>query len=182
MEPPQNPAGPYVSTDVIRPERRHELIGIVAAVPTALAAAVAGLGAAELDTKYRNWTVRQIVHHLADSHANAYIRCRLALTEHQPTIKPYDEGRWADLPDAKASDVAPSLVLLTGLHARWVGLFEGLDEAQFARTFFHPESRQVVPLAEALSQYAWHGQHHTAQIVWLREQRGWPLGEGRRER
>ena len=175
MEPPQHPAGPYATTAVIGPERRRELIEIIAAAPGALAAAVAGLGAAELDAKYRNWTVRQIVHHLADSHTNAYIRCRLALTEEQPTIKPYDEGRWAELPDAKTGALAPSLALLTGLHARWAELLASLDDGQFARAFFHPESRQVVPLAEALSLYAWHAGHHTAQIVWLREQRGWPL-------
>ena len=171
--PPQDPAGPYLPLDVIDPELRRDLIAVVAAAPAALAGAVAGLGVTEYDTRYRKWTVRQIIHHLADSHINAYTRYRLALTEDRPTIKPYDESRWAELSDARDGDVAPSMALLDGLHARWAELLRGMTDEDFARSFFHPELQRVVRLDEALSLYAWHGRHHTAQIDWLRAQHGW---------
>jgi uncharacterized damage-inducible protein DinB len=155
------------------PERRNELIAVIANAPAALREAVAGLSEEQLDTKYRNWTIRQIVNHLADSHVNSYVRFKLALTEEQPTIKPYDEGRWAALPDSVRGDIRTPLAFFEGLHARWVHLLRAMKPEQFARSFFHPESGKLVTLSEALCSYAWHCRHHTAQITWLRKQRGW---------
>ncbi len=173
MEAPQNPAGAFVPDESYDPQRRTEWIAMVEAAPTAVRAAVAGLSDDQLDTRYRNWTIRQIVHHLADSHVNSYVRFKWALTEDRPTIKPYDDGRWAALADAHTGDVQAPLALLEGLHARWVQLLRSMTEEQFGRTFFHPETGQTVSLDAALCYDAWHCRHHTAQIHWLREQRGW---------
>ncbi len=173
MEAPQNPAGAFVPEEGYGPERRGELIAVLSAAPGKLREAVAGLTEGQLDTRYRNWTVRQIVHHLADSHVNSYVRFKLALTEDRPTIKPYDEGRWAALEDARTGDVRAPLALLEALHARWVQLMRSMTAEQFARTFFHPESGQTVSLSAALASYAWHCRHHTGQITWLRQQHGW---------
>jgi hypothetical protein len=173
MEPPQNPAGPFVPEENYGPQRRDELIALIGNAPTALLQAVAGLSDHQLDTRYRNWTIRQIVHHLADSHVNSYIRFKWALTEELPTIKAYDEGRWAALDDSRTGDVGAPLALLEGLHACWVQLLRSLTDTQFARSFLHPETGQAVSLSTALGYYAWHGRHHTAQITWLRAQRGW---------
>jgi hypothetical protein len=173
MEAPQNPAGAFVPEENYGPRRRDELIAVLEAAPGALRDAVAGLSDDQLDTRYRNWTIRQIVHHLADSHVNSYVRFKWALTEERPTIKPYDDGRWAALEDSRAGDVGAPLALLAGLHARWVQLLRAMTEGQFARSFFHPETGQTVGLSAALCYYAWHGRHHTAQVRWLREQRGW---------
>jgi uncharacterized damage-inducible protein DinB len=169
---PQWPAGPFVPEGALGPARRAEMISVVAAAPAALRAAVAGLSGAQLGTKFRNWTVRQIVHHLADSHANCYVRFKLALTEDVPTIKPYDESRWAALPDS-AGDADVALALLDAVHARWLLLMSTMTDADFARTFFHPESGATVRLDEALAQYAWHGRHHAAQVAWVRARHGW---------
>jgi hypothetical protein len=126
---------------------------------------VAGLTREQIDTPYRpgGWTARQVAHHVPDSHMNAFIRFKLALTEDQPTIKPYDEARWAKLPDA-ALPIEPSLDLLEALHLRWVGLLEAMTEREFHRTFAHPESG-VWRLDQYLAQYAWHGRHHVAHIM-----------------
>jgi len=152
---------------------REELIAVIAAAPAALRKAVAGLTESQLDTRYRNWTVRQIVHHLADSHVNSYIRFKWTLTEERPTIKAYDEGRWAALEDSRRGDVSAPLALLEGLHARWVQLLRSMAAEQLARSFVHPESGDVVTLHAALCYYAWHCRHHTGQIQWLRQQHGW---------
>jgi hypothetical protein len=173
MEAPQNPAGAFVPEENYGPQRRAEFLTLIETTPTALRDAVAGLSEDQLDTRYRNWTIRQIVHHLADSHVNSYIRCKWALTEEVPTIKAYDEGRWAALEDSRKGDVRAPLALLEGLHARWVQLLRSLTEKQFARSFLHPETGRTVSLSAALCYYAWHCRHHTAQIRWLREQRGW---------
>jgi hypothetical protein len=173
MEPPQYPAGPEVPEEDPTPERRAELIVEIERAPALLRQAVAGLTDARLDTPYKNWTIRQIVHHVADSHANAYVRFKLALTEDVPTVKPYDEGRWADLDDARHGDVAEALALLDGLHACWVRVLRSITDGQFARTYFHPEGGRTVALSAALGSYAWHGRHHTAQVLWLRQARGW---------
>lgn len=175
MEAPQNPAGAFAPEENYGPRRQAELIAVIEAAPTALRTAVAALSEEQLDTRYRNWTIRQIVHHVADSHVNSYVRFKLALTEDRPTIKPYDEGCWAALADARTGDVRASLALLEGLHARWVQLLRSMTEEQFGRTFFHPETGQTVSLSAALCYYAWHCRHHTAQINWLREQRGWKM-------
>jgi DinB superfamily len=142
-------------------------------LPERLRAAVDGLSDSQLDTPYRDggWTVRQVVHHFADSHANSYVRFKLALTEDCPTIKPYDEGAWASLPDSKQA-IEPSLVLITGLHQRFVGLLESMTEEDFQRGFNHPE-RGPITLATNLAIYDWHSRHHTAHITSLRARKGW---------
>jgi hypothetical protein len=161
-----------------RPERlteqqRRDFIAAIAQAPANLRAAVAGLNDAQLDTPYRpgGWTVRQVAHHLPDSHMNAYIRFKLALTENEPTIKPYEEARWAELADAKAP-IEPSLALLEHLHRRWVPLLESLTPADWARNFNHPESG-LNSLDKSLAIYSWHGRHHVAHITALRERKGW---------
>jgi uncharacterized damage-inducible protein DinB len=173
MEAPQNPAGAFVLEANYDQQRREEFITIIQTAPAALRKAVAGLSKEQLDTRYRNWTLRQIVHHMADSHVNSYIRFKWALTEERPTIKAYDEGRWAALEDSHTGDVEAPLALLEGLHARWVQLLRSMSSEQFARSFVHPETGATVSLAEALPYYAWHCRHHTGQILWLREQQGW---------
>jgi uncharacterized damage-inducible protein DinB len=173
MEPPQNPAGPFTPEEISDPRRLADFIAGIEAAPALLREAVAGLSGEQLDTRYRNWTIRQIVHHLADSHVNSYVRFKWALTEDTPTIKPYDEGRWAALDDSRDGDVGPALALLEGLHRRWVQLLRSMTAEQFARRFFHPETGQQVSLSAALCYYAWHCRHHTGQITWLRQTKGW---------
>ncbi len=155
------------------PAVRAEQIETLRRLPEHLRKAVAGLNDAQLDTPYRDggWTVRQVVHHFVDSHANSYIRFKLALTEDSPTIKPYDEAAWARLPDSSAP-IEPSLIFLDGLHQRLVALLEAMSEADFQRTFTHPE-RGRVTLSNNLAIYAWHSRHHTAHIVNLRARKGW---------
>ena len=174
MTSPRYPIGPFVlPADVTRADR-DGYIAVLEAAPDKLRAAVAGLGDAQLDTPYRDggWTPRQVVHHLPDSHLNSYIRCKWALTEDAPTIKAYLEDRWAELPDTRETPVAVSLDLLSAPHRRWTTLLRAMTEADFARTFVHPENG-VQTLAESLACYAWHGEHHTAQITQLRERQGW---------
>ncbi|MDB5305816.1 MAG: yfiT 2 [Gemmataceae bacterium] len=173
MEAPQNPAGAFAPEEHYGPQRRDEFVAVIETAPTTLSTAVAGLSEDQLDTRYRNWTVRQIVHHMADSHANAYIRFKWTLTEEQPTIKPYDETRWAALEDSLTGDVRAPLAMLQGLHARWVKLMRAMTADQFTRSYFHPETGQTVSLSAALCQYAWHCRHHMAQILWVREQNSW---------
>jgi hypothetical protein len=146
----------------------------IAAAPEQLRAAVAGLSAKQLDTPYRpgGWTVRQVAHHLPDSHLNSYVRFRLALTEPEPTILPYDEARWAELSDARTAPVEVSLALLESLHARWTLLLRSLEPADWARRFRHPEIG-LVTLERNAALYAWHGRHHIAQISSLRRRMGW---------
>jgi uncharacterized damage-inducible protein DinB len=148
----------------------------IAAAPGWLRDAVRGLDDAQLDTPYRpdGWTVRQVVHHVPDSHVNSFVRFKLALTEDAPTIKPYDEKRWAALPDGRSGLVAESLALLDALHVRWVYLLRAMTPADFARTVVHPD-RPGAPMTldVMLALYAWHGRHHVAHIVALREREGW---------
>jgi hypothetical protein len=143
-------------------------------LPERLKAAVDGLNDPKLDTPYRDggWTVRQLVHHVADSHANAYVRMKLALTEEWPTIKPYDEAAWADLSDARWLPVGISLDMITALHARWVSLLESLSDADFQKGYEHPESGRQ-NLAQVLALYDWHSRHHTAHITSVRVRMGW---------
>jgi hypothetical protein len=161
MTAPQYPAGPYVPDERYSEERRQELITSIEQAPAVLRAAVADLTEEQLDTRYRNWTIRQIVHHLADSHVNAYVRFKLALTEDRPTIKPYDEGRCVALEDSRAGGIDAPLALLEGLHWSWVQLLRCMTPEQFTRSYFHPEMGEEVSLFRALSSYAWHGRHHT---------------------
>jgi len=148
-------------------------IGTLRQLPERLRAATDGLNDAQLDTPYREggWTVRQVVHHVPDSHANCYIRFKLALTEDWPTIKPYDEAAWAELSDSRGPIDSP-LLLLEGLHGSWVALLESMSEEDFQKGFNHPE-RGRQNLATALAMYAWHSRHHTAHITSLRARQGW---------
>ena len=167
------PIGKFDRVGSLTPDQRREHIEAIAAAPARLAAAVSGLKPEQLDTPYRpgGWTVRQVAHHVPDSHMNAYIRFKLALTEDEPTIKPYLEDRWAELGDAKAP-IEPSLALLENLHKRWVLLLRSLTPADFARKLRHPELG-VVTLDQTLAIYGWHGRHHVAHITSLRERNGW---------
>ncbi len=169
------PIGRPEMVEELTPERRAELIRELEEAPGRLRAAVAGLADAQLDTPYRGggWTVRQVVHHVPDSHLNSYMRFRLALTEQEPTIKPYSEKAWSELSDARSLPVEASLRLLEGLHQRWVGLLRGMTPADFARGFVHPEHGRRMSLDQALQIYAWHGKHHTAHVTRLRERNGW---------
>jgi hypothetical protein len=166
-EPPQFPAGPFVAPASHDHAARTAWIDEIEQTPAHLRHAVAGLADADLDAYYRNWTIRQIVHHLADSHLHSYARFKLALTEERPTIKPYDERSWSGLADAREIGIEASLHILGGLHARWTYLLRTLPAEAFDRAFYHPESRDVVPLWKALAYYGWHGRHHTAQIRWV---------------
>ena len=167
-------SGKFVWSGPASAEDRAHLVAEIAAAPAALRGAVAGLSDAQLETAYRpgGWTVRQVVHHVPDSHLNAYVRFKLAVTEDTPTIKPYDETAWADLPDVRSVPIQTSLDLLARLHERWVAFLCALSESDWRRTFQHPELG-VVPLEKNLALYAWHGRHHVAHVTSLRERMGW---------
>lgn len=170
----QYPVGKFRRPEKLNEEQRRAYIGTIAETPARLRAAVAGLTAAQLDTPYRpgGWTVRQVVHHMPDNHMNSYVRFRLALTENEPAIKPYDEALWAELADAKTAPIEPSLALLENLHQRWVALLRSLSSADWTRTFRHPEIGTMT-LEQNLALYDWHGRHHVAHITALREREGW---------
>lgn len=174
MTDPRYPIGPF-KFEGNTSETVHQLwIEQIAAAPALLRKAAAGLSEQQLDTPYREggWTVRQVVHHVPDSHLNAYTRFKLALTEEEPTIKPYNEKLWAELMDTKKTSIEVSLNLLDSLHVRWVTLLKSLKPEDFSRTFRHPESG-IGSLERLLALYAWHGRHHTAHITTLRERMGW---------
>lgn len=170
---PRYPIGKLERQTVLSPEERRVAIEQIAQTPGMLSAAVAGLTPEQLDTPYRDggWTVRQLVHHVADSHMNAFIRFKLALTEQEPTIKPYDEKLWAELADSDAP-VEVSLALLAALHQRWVPLLRGMKPEDFARTLRHPEMGTLT-LDGTLGIYSWHGRHHLAHATSLRARKGW---------
>jgi hypothetical protein len=155
-------------------EERRAFVDQIAAVPARMREAVAGLTETQLDTAYREggWTVRQVVHHVPDSHMNAYTRVKLALTENEPTIRPYDEAAWAKLNDVRDTPIAVSLTLLEALHDRWVRILRALSADDFSRTLFHPD-HGVMTLDSLVAMYAWHGRHHVAHITSLRERSGW---------
>jgi hypothetical protein len=168
------PIGPFTAVTPSTPEVRRAAIDDIAALPSRMRAAVAGLNDQQLDTRYRpdGWTVRQLVHHVADSHMNGFIRLKLALTEDAPTIKPYDETMWADLPDTRLP-IEVSLAILENLHVRWDTVYRGLSPQQFQKTFYHPELQQNLTLDEHAQLYGWHSKHHVAHIVMLRQREGW---------
>ena len=157
---------PQVPTAPLSVAERTELIQQITDLPAQLAAAARAVGGEALQLPYRpgGWTGRQVVHHVADSHLNAYCRFRLALTEENPTICPYEEAAWAELPDVAATPITVSLTLLEALHTRWVNLLHHLDEAQWQRTFYHPGTQRTPTLEQTLALYAWHGQHHVAHL------------------
>jgi DinB superfamily len=168
------PIGHFHRPASLTAEERAAAIATIAEHPGQMRAAVAGLGDEQLDTPYRpgGWTVRQLVHHVPESHLNAYCRLKLALTEDEPTIRPYDEALWAKLSDATSAPVDVSLALLDALHRRWVLVLDGLQPSDWERWLRHPESgRQTVEQLTAL--YAWHGRHHVAHVTELRRRQGW---------
>lgn len=192
MKDPRYPIGPAPVLNSLSDQERTEFIQQISELPIKLKEAVSGLTDQQLDTPYREggWTVRQVVHHVADSHINAYVRLKLVLTEDQPTIKPYAEALWAELPDS-CLEITSSLSLLEGLHIRWVHLFQQLSAEQWKLAYLHPELQVAddqqgdwakafqadeagrVSLEGVLVTYAWHGRHHTAHITELREEKGW---------
>ncbi len=155
-------------------KRRAHYTEVLAGLPSDMRAAVRGLSPAQLDTPYRpeGWTVRQVVHHVPESHMNAYVRFKLALTEDNPTVKPYDEAAWARLPDVAATPIEVSLQLTAALHSRWVDVLRLMQPSDFARTLCHPE-RGKLTLDQMLAMYSWHSAHHIAHITSLRKRMGW---------
>ena len=168
------PIGKFQYDGPLTEEQRQKLIGEIAEVPSKLRAAVNGLSPAQLDTPYRpgGWTVRQVTHHVPDSHMNAYVRFKLALTENEPTIRPYEQQLWAELDDTKTTPIEVSLALLDSLHDRWVRLLRSIQPEQWKRTFRHPELG-VLTVERNLGLYAWHGKHHVAHVTELRRRNNW---------
>jgi hypothetical protein len=173
MSDPRYPIGKFEYQGTPTTEQRLELISNIEQTPARLRAAVSGLSDSQLNTPYRDggWTLRQLAHHVPDSHMNAYIRFKLALTEDEPTIKPYQEARWAELRDSQAAPEI-SLVLLDCIHKRWVMVLRAMNETDWKRTFRHPELGTMT-LEKTLDLYSWHGRHHVAHVTTLREKLGW---------
>jgi DinB superfamily len=174
MSDPRYPIGKFTFDGPPDEAQRKKLIDNIEQTPAALRAAIKNLSPEQIETPYRDggWTVRQVVHHVPESHMNAYIRFKLALTEDEPAIKPYMEDRWADTPDVPSTPLEVSLALLEPLHDRWVRLLRNLKPADWKRTFRHPEMG-IVPLERNLALYSWHGKHHVAHITELRKRMGW---------
>ena len=171
---PRYPAGKFENPKEVTPAARKAAIEEIASAPTKVRAAVHGLNDSQLDTPYREggWTVRQVVHHVPDSHLNAFVRLKLALTEEKPTIKPYNEAAWAELADSKSTPIEASQTLLDSVHIRFVELWRSLKPEHFARILVHPEQGERT-VDWLLFLYEWHGKHHTAHITELRKQKGW---------
>ena len=174
MNDPRYPIGKFNRKEELSPAERRTMIDDISAVPIQMRDAVNGLTPAQLDTPYREggWTLRQVVHHVPDSHLNAYIRFKLALTEDTPTIKAYDETKWAELSDTHDTPVKTSLMMLDALHDRWVRLLRSMKPDDFERKLNHPENGMMT-LDAVLGLYAWHGRHHTAHITSTRQRNGW---------
>ncbi|GAK49247.1 metal-dependent hydrolase [Candidatus Moduliflexus flocculans] len=168
------PIGRFQKVETLTISERHACIADIEQTPANLRAAVADLTPEQIDTPYRpeGWTVRQVAHHLPDSHLNAYIRFKLALTEDEPLIKTYAEERWAELADTRQTPIEISLTLMDALHTRWTILLNALSDDEWRRTFRHPDLG-VMRLEQSLALYAWHGKHHVAHIRSLRERMGW---------
>jgi uncharacterized damage-inducible protein DinB len=174
MTDPRFPIGKFHYDGPSSEDQKQTFLDDIARTPANLRAAVKGLTETQLDTPYREggWTVRQVVHHVPDSHMNSYMRFKLALTEDEPTIKPYAEDRWAELADSQDTPIEVSLTMLDSLHDRWVRLLRSLRPEDWKRTFRHPELGAMT-LEKTLALYAWHGKHHVAHVTELRRQRGW---------
>lgn len=166
---------PSVNKGIYNEKDKESYILDIRMCPSMLEHAILNLDEHQLNTPYRpdGWTIKQVIHHVADSHMNAYCRFRFALTEHNPSIKGYDEAAWAELPDAKTMPVNISLTLLHALHQRWCNLMESMTEADWNRTFYHSGYQKTMVLYTTAATYAWHGKHHTAHITKLRERMGW---------
>lgn len=176
LEALKYPTGKFArGTKAETPERITACLTALEAFPRNLRAEVEHLSEEQLDTPYRpeGWTVRQLVHHIADSHMNALIRFKWALSEDKPTIKPYKQDLWAEHVDARMMPIEHSLSIITGVHARWVAVLRGMSNADFQRTFFHPEQQREQPLSEVLEMYVWHSGHHLAHITRLKTRSGW---------
>ncbi|HZR56930.1 MAG TPA: putative metal-dependent hydrolase [Terriglobales bacterium] len=174
MSDPRFPIGKFHYEGPPNEEQRRKFIDDIEKAPAAFHAAVRGLSAEQIDTPYREggWTVRQVVHHIPESHMNAYIRFKLALTEDEPTVKTYMEDRWAELPDTKSTPIEISLALLDSLHERFARMLRVIKPEEWKRSFRHPELG-LMPLEKNLALYAWHGKHHVAHITELRKKSGW---------
>lgn len=174
MSDPRYPIGKFSYANPPTEAERDQFIQNIADTPAALRAAVQDLSDQQIETPYRDggWTVRQVVHHVPESHMNAYIRFKLALTEDEPTIKPYMEDRWARLEDVQSTPIEVSLALLENLHARWVRVLHAIKPDEWKRTFRHPELG-TIPLEKNVALYSWHGRHHVAHITELRKRMGW---------
>ncbi|NNE68381.1 MAG: putative metal-dependent hydrolase [Pyrinomonadaceae bacterium] len=170
---PRFPIGDFDLDVALRAKKREEMIETIRDLPSAIESAVEGLSEAQLDEPYRDggWTIRQVVHHVADSHINSFSRFKLALTEDLPTIRAYFEDKWAELPDSKGS-VGNSLDIIRGVHARWAEMLSSMDESDFSRRLNHPETGEW-DLKGMLALYDWHSRHHTAHITSLRKRKGW---------
>lgn len=175
IEKQKYPIGKYNAIESFDSNLIHNFISSIEYFPSNLRTAVEPLNDTQLDTPYRvgGWTIRQVIHHCADSHMNSFIRFKLALTEDNPTIKPYDENLWAELSDAKTLPISSSLQILDGLHLRWTILLKSMTEDDFKRTFYHPINKTADNLFVTLSKYAWHSDHHLAQIKYLIERMNW---------
>jgi hypothetical protein len=174
MSDPRYPIGKFSYAGPLTSDEKRQCLAHIEQTPTELRAALDGLSAQQLDTPYRDggWTLRQLAHHVPDSHMNAYIRCKLALTEDDPTIKPYMENLWAELPEARNAPIEMSLALLDSLHWRWMLTLRELTDAEWKRTFRHPELGSM-SLEKTLALYSWHGRHHVAHVTSLREKMRW---------
>ncbi len=168
------PIGPFKFDGQPSQPQIKQFISDIERSPLELRAALGGLSEKQLETPYRpgGWTLRQVAHHVPESHMNAYVRMKLALTEQNPTIKPYDEARWAEMPDVRGTPIVTSLALLEALHQRWVTLLKALGPEELARTFNHPESGAWT-VGKYVALYSWHGKHHVAHITGLRQRMGW---------
>jgi hypothetical protein len=171
------PIGKFSMPETSTAEQRQTWINEIAETPAAMRAAIVGLTAEQLEAPYRpgGWTVRQVIHHVPESHMNAYLRFKWALTEDTPTIKPYNEARWAETPDVQSTPLEVSLSMLELLHDRWGRLLRAMSDADYARTYRHPEMAAAgpIPLGKMLALYGWHGKHHVAHITSLRDRMGW---------
>ena len=174
MADPRYPIGKFSYEGSLSEEQKATFLADIEQTPARLEVAVRGLSEKQLDTPYRDggWTVRQVIHHVPDSHLNSYMRFKLALTEDEPTIRSYMEDRWAELPEAKTAPVGLSLALLSALHTRWMLMLRALQPADWKRTFRHPEIG-LMSLEKNLALYSWHGRHHVAHVTALRDKMGW---------
>jgi uncharacterized damage-inducible protein DinB len=174
MSDQRYPIGKFSYSGPLTAEQKRQYLDDIEQTPARLRAAVHDLPDKQLDTPYRDggWTVRQVVHHVPDSHMNSYVRFKLALTEDEPTIRPYMEDRWAELAEAKQAPIDVSLALLDSLHQRWMLVLKNLKDADWQRTFRHPELGAMT-LEKSLALYAWHGRHHVAHVTELRKRQGW---------
>lgn len=175
MEDLKYPVGRYQRPEVFTPQLKDEWMAVIQALPSWMDACIENLDEHQLAVPYRpgGWNIKQVVHHLADSHMNAYIRLKLALTEDNPTVKPYQEQAWAELPDNIYTPVNVSVTMLHTLHRRMVTLLEHMQPSDWERTYYHPEHKRNFPIWEMVGMYAWHSRHHTAHISQLRQRMNW---------